>query len=93
MLRIYDKSHTAIGYIKEYKDLKIESVLSTGDKTLSFTYMGKNNIEPEDYIQTQKDEYVVKEKSYSSDGFPQYVAVLNLEELEGKPWSLPGTTW
>lgn len=87
MLRVYDKSHAATGYIKKYKDLKIESVISTGDKTLSFTYMGRKSIEPEYYIQTQTDEYVVKEKTYSSDGFPQYVAVLNLEELEGKPWS------
>lgn len=87
MLKIYDKSHTAAGYIKAYKDLKIESVASTGDKTLSFTYLGRKIIEPEYYIQTQTEEYVIKEKSHSADGFPQYVAILNLEELEGKAWS------
>lgn len=87
MLKIYNKAHIAAGHIKAYKDLKIESVVSTGDKTLSFTYMGKKEIETEFYIQTQTDEYVVKEKSQSLDGFPQFVAVLNLEELEGKPWN------
>lgn len=87
MLKIYNKAHVAAGHIKAYKDLKIESVVSNGDKTLSFTYMGKKEIETEFYIQTQTDEYVVKEKSQSLDGFPQFVAVLNLEELEGKPWN------
>lgn len=87
MLKVYDKSHGAAGYIKTYKNLKIESVASTGDKTLSFTYLGRKTIEPEYYIQTQTDEYVIKEKSHSADGFPQYVAILNLEELEGKAWS------
>lgn len=86
MLKLYDKAHEPAGYIKAYKDMKIESVASTGDKTLSFTYMGKKDIETEYYIQTQEDEYVVKERTQSMDGFPQYVAVLNLEELEGKPW-------
>lgn len=86
MLKLYDKAHEPAGYIKTYKDMKIESVASTGDKTLSFTYMGKKDIETEYYIQTQEDEYVVKERTQSMDGFPQYVAVLNLEELEGKPW-------
>ena len=87
MLKIYNKSHRATGYIKAYKDLKIESVTATGDKTLSFTYLGRKTIEPEYYIQTQTDEYVIKEKSHSTDGLPQYVAILNLEELEGKAWS------
>ena len=86
MLKLYDKAHEPAGYIKAYKDMKIESVASTGDKTLSFTYMGQKDIETEYYIQTQEDEYVVKERTQSMDGFPQYVAVLNLEELEGKPW-------
>lgn len=87
MLKIYNKSHVAAGHIKAYKNLKIESVVSNGDKTLSFTYMGKKEIETEFYIQTQTDEYVVKEKTQSLDGSPQFVAVLNLEELEGKPWN------
>ena len=44
------------------------------------------------YIETQDDEYVVKEKSVSTDGFLSFVAVLNLEDLEAKPWSSFGVT-
>ncbi|HCT90536.1 MAG TPA: hypothetical protein DF613_04005, partial [Lachnospiraceae bacterium] len=87
MLKIFDKDHNAIGHIVKYKDLKIERDVSTGDKTLSFTYLAKTRrLCVEYYIQTQTDEYVIREESLSSDGFPQYVAALNLEELEGKAW-------
>ena len=41
MLKIFNQSHEAVGYIKKYRDCKIESVLSTAEKTLSFTYLGK----------------------------------------------------
>ena len=44
MLRIYNKNHSAIGYIQNYKDLKIECDVRTGDKTLYFTYLG-NKVE------------------------------------------------
>ena len=121
MLRIYNKNHSAIGYIQNYKDLKIECDVRTGDKTLYFTYLG-NKVEenpqpvqaftdaqeqiltdtnqevycagieepgyealvPECYVETREDEYVIKEKNPSSDGFPQYVAILNLEDLRKK---------
>ena len=39
MLKIYDQNHNAIGHIKKYKDLCIESDVKTGDKTMSFTYL------------------------------------------------------
>ena len=87
MLKIFDFNKNPIGYIWKYKDLKKESELSTGDKTLSFTYLAKtHDIREEYYIQDETDEYVVKEVNLSSDGFPQIVAKLNLEELEGNPW-------
>ena len=88
MLKIYDTNHNAIGHIVKYKDLKIESDVTTGDQALSFTYMARHHeICEEYYIETQDAEYVVKEKSVSTDGFLSFVAVLNLEELEAKPWS------
>lgn len=88
MLKIYDTNHNAIGHIVKYKDLKIEGDVTTGDRTLSFTYMARHHeICEEFYIETQDDEYVVKEKGVSTDGFLSFVAVLNLEELEAKPWS------
>ena len=36
-LILYDKAHIKVGLLEKVKDLKIESVLSTGDKTLSFS--------------------------------------------------------
>ncbi len=86
MLKIFDKEHNAIGHIVKYKDLKIEGDVSTGDKLLSFTYLANRKLCVEYYIQTKTDEYVIREESLSKDGFPQYVATLNLEELEGKAW-------
>lgn len=86
MLKIYDKDHNEAGYISEYKDLKRESDITTGDRMLSFSYLGKKKIQVEFYIQDQKDEYVVKEKTCSTDGSVTIVAALNLEELEAKPW-------
>lgn len=88
MLKIYDTNHNAIGHIFKYKDLKVESDVTTGDRTISFTYMARHHeICEEFYVETQDAEYVVKEKSVSTDGFLSFVAVLNLEDLEAKPWS------
>lgn len=70
MLKIYDTNHNAIGHIVKYKDLKVASDVTTGDQTLSFTYMARHHeICEEYYIETQDAEYVVKEKSVSTDGF------------------------
>ena len=87
MLKIYDKNHNAIGHIVKYKDCRIESELATGDKTLSFTYLAKHHsLENEMYVRTKDDEFVIKEISESSDGFPKIVAALNLEELSKEAW-------
>ena len=87
MLKIFDQSHEAVGYIKKYRDCKIESVLSTAEKTLSFTYLAKSKkIDYEYYIQTKDAEYVVKAIRITSDGYPEYTATLNMEELETKTW-------
>ena len=88
MLKIFDQSHEVVGYIKKYRDCKIESVLSTAEKTLSFTYLAKSKkIDYEYYIQTADAEYVVKAIRITSDGYPEYTATLwTLEELESKTW-------
>ena len=87
MLKIFNQFHKAVGYIKKYRDCKIESVLSTAEKTLSFTYLGKaGKIDYEYYIQTKDAEYVVKSIRITSDGYPEYTATLNMEELESKTW-------
>lgn len=87
MLKIFDQSHEVVGYIKKYQDCKIESVLSTAEKTLSFIYLAKSKkIDYEYYIQTADAEYVVKAIQNTSDGYPEYTATLNMEELESKTW-------
>lgn len=87
MLKIFNQNHAPIGYIQKYTDLKRESVLSTGEKTLSFTYLSNTHeLDCEYYIQDKTDEYVVKEIRESTDGYPQITAVMNVEELEGKAW-------
>ena len=86
MLKIFDENHNPAGYIRKYTDLKIESDVTTGDRMLSFSYLGRKKINTEYYIRDEKDEYVVKEKTVSTGGGAEYVAALNLEELEAKPW-------
>ena len=82
MIKIYDTSKTFIKNLSAYKDLSIESVLENGDKTLSFTYLGKQtDILNEYYIETEEDQYVVKEVKPRKQG-TGYVCKLNLEELE-----------
>ena len=82
LLKLYDREKKALGYIKQYKDLKIESELSTGDKKLSFMLLQKQDIQEECYIETKTDRYVLKECNASSSKITDYVAVLDLEALE-----------
>ncbi|MCD8076809.1 MAG: phage tail protein [Lachnospiraceae bacterium] len=86
MLALYDAEHNFLGYLSKYEGLKIESTLSTGEKTLSFEYAADEcDAEPEYYLRTEDDEYVVKEKVYTPTGI-SYVATLNLEGLESVAW-------
>ncbi|MDU7031577.1 MAG: phage tail spike protein, partial [Clostridiales bacterium] len=88
MIKIYDLNKNLIGGTENLKETQIESTLSTGDKVLSFSYHINNKIKlcEEMYIQTQTDEFVIKEIVKKQKGFREIKAVLNLEELEGKPW-------
>lgn len=82
MLKIYDTNKNYLRTISNYTGLEITKELSNGDKTLKFTYRGKQtDILNEYYIRTQTDEYVVKEVTPQDDG-TDYVCKLNLEELE-----------
>lgn len=86
MLKIFDQHKNPLGYITKYTDLCIESDLSTGDKSLSFTYRAKRGkgIQNEFYVETKEDRYVVKEVGVSSDDFPSYTCQLDLEDLEAE---------
>lgn len=86
MLQIYDKNHNKVKGLINYKDLKIESELSSGEGTLSFLIPLKESkyIEHEGYIRTKTHEYVIKEAPLK-DKWNEVVADLNLEELKGNP--------
>ena len=88
LLKLYDMGHTPLGILNNCKDVKVESELSTGDKTLSFLWYGRTGIQikNEYYIRTETDEYVVKENAKAQNGFRSITARLNLEEIEAKTW-------
>ena len=88
MLQLYDKNHKKIEGLIKYEDYKIESVLSSCDKTLSFLYpkIDSKNIELEGYIQNKNDEFVIKEISNSDDDYISVLTKMNVEALEGKEW-------
>ena len=70
MLQLFDKNKRKIAGLIEYENLCIESILESGDKTLSFSYSTfskfHDEIEEETYIRTKNDEYVVKAKLANS---------------------------
>ena len=82
---LYNNAHKRIEFLPFYKDRNIESVLSTGDKTLNFSYPIDKamNIVEENYIRTKTDEYVIKQTKVN-DNYIEVIAKLNVEELEGK---------
>lgn len=71
--------------LTEYKDLVIESVLEYDDRTLSFSVpidVMPGELMHENYIQTEQDEFVIKEIN-AEDGWVNVKARLNIDELEG----------
>lgn len=72
-----------------YKELEITEYLTTGDKEMSFQYPVKGpyakQLQPESYVITKDDEYVLKEVA-NSKGWAKYRAILNLEGLTGKSY-------
>lgn len=85
MLKLKDKNKNLIAGLINYKDLCIESTLSTGDKKLSFSLPKEDKfydfIEEECYIETKTQEYVIKARDVGGD-YTRFDCVLNLEELE-----------
>lgn len=87
VLKIFDKTHNLIGYIRKIRDVCTESTLEDGSETLSFAYLAQyHNLDTEYYVETADGEYVIKEISESSDGFPEFIAVQNREELWAKDY-------
>lgn len=93
MLQLYDKNKNKLKGLTKYKDYCIESVLKTGDKTLSFLYPSKfiDGIVEEGYIRNKADEFVIKEMADRGD-WTSIKAQMNVEDLEGKAWEHFNTT-
>lgn len=93
MLQLYDKNKNKLKGLTKYKDYCIESVLKTGDKTLSFLYPSKfiDGIVEEGYIRNKTDEFVIKEMADRGD-WTSIKAQMNVEDLEGKAWEHFNTT-
>lgn len=84
-MQLFGPGKNKLELLKKYKDYCIESVLSTGDKTLSILHpanLSKNIVE-EGYIQNKTDEYVIKE-IVTQGNWKRVKAKLNVEDLEGK---------
>lgn len=86
MIELRDKDKNRVAGLVDYENLCIESVLESGDKTLTFYYPKKgkyyDEIVEEGYIITKKDEFVVKARELDDD-YTKFECSLNLEELEG----------
>lgn len=89
MLQLRSKEKKIIAGLTNYRDLNIEHILESGDKTLSFSFSKKNkfyeDIEEECYICTKDHEFVVKEKNILGE-WVDFKCYLNLEDLEGNPF-------
>lgn len=93
MLQLFDRNKNKVKGLIKYKDYKVESVLSSGDKVLSFSYpyrLGKE-IEEEGYIRNKTDEFVIKHID-SKNGWLDITATMNVEDLEGQTWPQFNTT-
>lgn len=94
MLRLLNQQRQVMPPVTKYKDLKVERVLDYDDRTLSFSV--PINVMPEDmllenYIQTENDEYVIKQISINGNYY-DITAQLNIDELEGTHWETFTTT-
>ena len=88
-LQLYNRSHEKVAGLAVAQAAQIESVLSTGDKTLSFSYPLNQaaGLVNEAYLRTETDEFVIKEVlPDSSNAWVSVKAVLNVETLQGQCW-------
>lgn len=87
MLQVFSQAHKRLCLLQGYKELKLTKKLADGDREISFKYprggiMARFLIN-ENYIRTKEDEFVLKEVGTGKE-WRSYVAVLNLEDLQGK---------
>lgn len=85
IIKVYDLKKNGVGFLREYKDLVIESNLLMGNKTLSLLVSINSRVlvMNEYYLRTNTDEYVVKVISRAQNGYRKIVAELNIEDIKG----------
>lgn len=94
MLRLLNQQRQVMPPVTKYKNLKIERVLDYDDRTLSFSVPVNampEQMRLENYIQTETDEYVIKQININ-DNYYDITAQLNIDELEGTHWETFKTT-
>ena len=84
LIQIYNKEHVKTN---AYNTTDLKATINLADKDISFTMplSSINVVENEGYIRTNKDEYVIKTVKPGKKDIA-IEAVLNLENLQGKPW-------
>ena len=85
-MQIFNDKKERIGTLQRFTNRSITTTLSSGDKELSFEYPAHGNmvdkLQAEYYIRTETNEYVLKSIE-EGETLNKYLAVLNVEELEG----------
>ena len=85
-MQIFNDKKERVGILKDFKDRKIVKTLDSGDKELTFKYPSDGKqvgiLKEEYYIRTKEDEYVIRKRKTGTQ-YNEYVAQLNVEELEG----------
>ena len=86
-MQVFSQVHERLCLLQGYKDLKLTKKLADGDREITFKYPRGGEmaqfLKNENYIRTKEDEFVIKEVSTGKE-WRSYVAVLNLEDLQGK---------
>lgn len=87
MIQVYNSQHKRIAVIEDLDELQTTKTLSSGDKQIAFGYPKNGEyteaLKAENYIRTKTDEYVLKEIE-TGEKINNYVATLNVEELEAQ---------
>lgn len=88
MLKIFGVDKKFIKAVFDYKELRVETLLETGLKNLSFQVpLTPENIalyNEEMYVKTADYEYIIKEINKEDNGFYSVYCIANIEDIKGK---------
>ena len=90
MLKLLNESGAMVALLTQLMDYSVESDLSTADKLISFkvpkTAISRALMKQESFLQTEIDEYVIKEVNTSDEDYYEVFGKLNLDSLRGKAY-------